>query len=137
MEVPIPLRLRKEPLLEAAWEVRFTGKRASVGDVLPGIVFKELGGKYPEAVRLAAAEIPRVVAEQDPKLRYVPRIRLEGDNQSIQIGEQVVSLSCRRPYPGWCEFSASIRELIGILHAAGAVFCVEREGIARLELRVL
>lgn len=134
MEVPIPLRLRKEPLLEAAWEVRFTGKRASVGDVLPGIVFKELGGKYPEAVRLGAAEIPRVVAEQDPKLRYVPRIRLEGDNQSIQIGEQVVSLSCRRPYPGWCEFSASIRELIGILRASELIGAVQRFSLRYIDL---
>ncbi|HAF49802.1 MAG TPA: hypothetical protein DCL04_01655, partial [Synergistaceae bacterium] len=51
------------------------------------------------------------MVEHDPNLRYAPKIRLENDNQVVQIGEHVISLNCRRPYSGWTQFSADIREL--------------------------
>jgi len=38
----IPIRLGKQPLIEAVWEVRFTSEKQSVADLLPGLIFKGL-----------------------------------------------------------------------------------------------
>ncbi len=104
MHSRIPVRLRKEPLFEAVWEIRFTGTKAGVADLLPGLIFKELSHKYSNIVKLPAANIPDPIVESDPKLKYVPKIRIENANQAVQIGEHAVSLSCRRPYSGWPAF---------------------------------
>lgn len=51
MSERMPTRLAKEPIIEAIWELRFESRVRSVGDVLPGLVYKELGAKYPRWTR--------------------------------------------------------------------------------------
>ncbi len=130
----IPARLRKEPLIEAVWEVRFTSAKPSVGELLPGVVFKALSDKYPGLVRLPSADIPTAIVEHDPRLKYVPKIRLEGGNQAVQIGEHVVSLSCRRPYSGWKRFSEDIRTIIKIVRDTGLIDRLERFSLKYVDL---
>jgi uncharacterized protein (TIGR04255 family) len=126
MENRVPAKLKREPLIEALWEVRFTGGESSVVDLLPGLIFKALPDKYPKTLRLPSSFIPDPVAQMDPKLRYSPKVRLEGDCQAVQIGERVVSLSCRRPYPGWKVFSDDIRILIGVIRETKLIDKLER-----------
>lgn len=130
----IPVRLRKEPLLEAIWEIRFSGAKSPVADLLPGMLFKSFPGKYGTAAKLPVADIPTPVIEHDPNLRYVPKIRLEGANQAIQIGDRVVSLSCRRPYSGWDRFSADIRELAKAVQETSLVERLERFSLKYIDL---
>jgi len=130
----IPVRLRKEPLIEAVWEVRFTSKKQNVADLLPGLIYQAIPGRYPNIVRLPVADIPAPIAERDPNLRYVPKIRLEGDNQAIQIGEHVISLSCRRPYSGWKGFSADIRNLIAVGRETGLINHLDRFSLKYIDL---
>lgn len=134
VEKRIPVRLRKEPLIEAVWEVRFTSAKPSVAELLPGLIYQALPDKYPDTIRLPAADIPAPLAEQDPKLRYVPKIRLEGGNQAVQIGEHVVSLSCRRPYPGWLTFAADIRRIIEVVRGTGLIKQLERFSLKYIDL---
>jgi len=129
-----PIRLHKEPLIEAVWEVRFTSTKPSVVDLLPGIMFPALKDKYPNIVRLPSADIPALIAEHDPVLRYVPKIRLEGGNQAVQIGEHVVSLSCRRPYSGWKTFSEDIRSIIQIVRNIGLIDRLERFSLKYMDI---
>ena len=130
----IPVRLRKEPLIEAVWEVRFTSEKQNVADLLPGLIYQALPGRYPKIVRLPVADIPAPIAEQDPNLRYIPKIRLEGDSQAIQIGEHVLSLSCRRPYSGWKNFSADIRNLITVGRETGLINHLDRFSLKYIDL---
>jgi len=130
----IPLKLGKEPLIEAIWEIRFTGARSPVADLLPGMLFKIFPGKYGTAVKLPAADIPSPVLEHDPNLKYVPKIRLQGENQSIQIGDRLVALSCRRPYSGWPRFSADIRELAKAVQETGLVEQLKRFSLKYIDL---
>jgi len=134
MDNKIPVRLKKEPLLEAVWEVRFSGTKPSVADLLPGMLFKALTGRYGNIVRLPAADIPPPVVEHDPNLRYVPKIRLENGNQAIQIGEHVVSLNCRRPYSGWDKFSTDIRDLAKVIQDTGLIGTLERFSLKYIDL---
>jgi len=126
MENRVPVKLKKEPLIEALWEVRFKSGKSSVADLLPGLIFKALPDKYPNTVRLPTSFIPDPVAQVDPKLRYRPKVRLEGERQAVQIGEQMVSLSCRRPYPGWEAFSEDIRTLIKVIRETKLIDKLER-----------
>lgn len=134
MDKKIPVRLKKEPLLEALWEIRFTSTKPSVLDLLPGLLFKALPEKYPDIVRLPAADIPDFIVEHDPKLRYVPKTRLEGGNHAVQIGKQMVALSCRRPYSGWKTFSADISELIKVVRDTKLIGQLERFSLKYIDL---
>lgn len=107
----IPKRLRKEPLLEAIWEIRFNSDRGSVVELLPGLIYQAFPGAYPKIERLPAANLPPAILQQDLTLRYAPTVKLEGSPYAVQIGEHVVSLSCRRPYTGWEQFKSKIIEL--------------------------
>jgi uncharacterized protein (TIGR04255 family) len=115
LDQPIPERLKKEPLIEALWEIRFSNDKESVVELLPGLIYKVIGAAYPKIQRLPAGNLPPAILHQDANLRYVPTTRLIGDRYSIQIGEHVVSLSCPRPYTGWEKFQVKIRELAQVL----------------------
>jgi uncharacterized protein (TIGR04255 family) len=116
------------------WEIRFSSDKPSVAELLPGLLFNTLLQKYGNIVRLPAADIPAPIVEHDPNLRYVPRIRLEGGNQAVQIGEHVVSLSCRRPYSGWTKFSEDIRGLIAAIKNTGLIGRLERFSLKYIDL---
>jgi len=130
----VPVKLKKEPLLEATWEIRFKGARSPVADLLPGMLFKLFSGKYPKASKLPVADMPALLVEHDPNLRYVPKIRLEGAEQTVQVGDRVVSLSRRRPYSGWATFSADIRELAQAVQETGLIDRLERFSLKYIDL---
>lgn len=137
MSKRIPKRLKREPLVEAVWEIRFASDRASpVGQLLPGMIFEKFRQHYPRLVRLPAADIPRPVAEHDLALRYVPTVRLEAPDSpfSIQVGERVVTLNCRRPYAGWNVFSDRIGDLADLLHRSGLITAPERFSLKYIDL---
>jgi uncharacterized protein (TIGR04255 family) len=134
MNKRIPVRLKKEPLIEAVWEIRFTSTKTAVADLLPGILFEALPNKYPDIVRLPTADIPALIVEQDARLKYSPKIRLEGRNQAVQIGEHVLSLSCRRPYSGWNTFSADIRTVMNIVRNTKLIDRLERFSLKYIDL---
>ena len=126
MKTKIPKKLRKAPLVEALWEVRFSKSRGPVVELLPGLLFKAFSNKYPNTVRLPSSWLPEPVIKVDPKFQFMPKVRLEGDRQAIQIGEQILSLSCRRPYPGWESFSQDIKALIKVVKETELITQLDR-----------
>ena len=73
----IPKRLRKEPLIEAIWQVQFDSPGA--GEALPGLLYATLLKDHPnlQLIRLPIADIPASVAQMDPNLRLAAKIRLD------------------------------------------------------------
>lgn len=134
MTKSIPIRLNKEPLIEAVWELRFRPKESSIGEPLFGVIYKKLSDRCPKVVRLPGADIPSFVREQEPPLRYLPRIRMVGDNLTIQIGDFAVSLSNRRPYRGWQKFSAEIKDLLKVLRESELILYGERISLKYVDL---
>jgi uncharacterized protein (TIGR04255 family) len=122
----IPKRLKKEPLIESLWEIRFSSKVGSLAELLPGLLYKQFVADFPKVESLPTANVPLALRQSDPNLRYLPTMRLEGEPYSIQIGEHVVSLSCRRPYTGWAQFGGKIRELAKALKETGLLNEPER-----------
>ncbi len=134
----MPKRLNKEPLLEVVWEIRFgSDSDMPVGEMLPGMLYQSLRDRYPATVRLPTADIPRPLARQNEGLRYVPTVRMDGPSGTpfaLQIGDRVVSLSNRRPYGGWEEFSRRVRELAQLLSSTGLVQKPERFSLKHIDL---
>jgi uncharacterized protein (TIGR04255 family) len=137
-EKNIPKRLRKEPLLEAVWELRFQSDSDAVEGILPGIILGQLQGVFEAPVRLPAADIPPAARAQQPIFNYAPAFRLSGKNAhscyDIQIGPRAVTLNCRRPYPGWNKFKAEILKLAGIVRKTGLIAVVERFSLKYVDL---
>ena len=131
---PVPKRLKKEPLLEAIWEMRFASDRGSVAELLPGLIYRAMSTEFPNIERLPAADLPSAIVQQDAKLRYVPTVRLEGNPYSIQIGEHVVSLSCRLPYTGWGNFRPKIMELVELLKETSLINRPERFSLKYIDI---
>lgn len=126
MNKPIPLRLAAPPIVEAVWELRFeSGSDASV-DLLPGILFERVGERYNQVQRLPAADLPIQALQLDPNLRHAPTARLASDSYSIQVGRNVLALSCYAPYPGWQAFKSEIRSIADIVRNTRVVGRVER-----------
>lgn len=134
MQPSLPKRLKKEPLLEALWEIRFSSSVESVVELLPGLIYQNSAGAYTKTSRLPAANLPGQILQQDPDLRYVPTVRLEGKQYSVQIGEHSVSLSCRRPYTGWMEFGKKIRELSQMLRGTNLLTTPERFSLKYIDI---
>lgn len=130
----IPVRLRKEPLLEAVWELRFQAANPEAETVLPGIFYGALAGEYGKIVRLPLMDLPAELVRSSPDFWYSPRIRLEGANKAIQVCHRGFTLNLLRPYPGWQDFSAQILRLLGLVRRAEVIGAPERFSIKYVNL---
>jgi len=133
----LPKRLKKEPIIEAIWQAQFEGNQG-VGDVLPGILFTELRKSYPglQLRRLPSADIPAVIAEVDPNLRFTPKMLMEEPGGSFiwQVGDRVITLNCRRPYVGWTRFKDAAIALSRIVESSGLVAQPQRHSLRYIDL---
>lgn len=132
MDTTLPKKLKKEPLIDAIFEVRFSSP-TPVSVVLPGYLFDKLSGvKSIEA--LPVAQLPKPIRDADPNLRYSPLSRLDWNQFLINIGDFSTSISCKYPYSGWTAFKSAIIEVMTILAEVGIVESVERYSIKYIDL---
>lgn len=138
----IPKRLKKEPLIEAIWQVQFEPKEGlPVGDLLPGILYAALKVEYPnlQLHRLPTADIPAPVAQIDPNLRFSAKYRMEepGSPFLFQVGDRIVTMNCRRPYAGWSAFKERILKLLDMIESSGLVPVPGRHSLRYIDLLTL
>ena len=138
----IPKRLKKEPLIEAIWQVQFEPlNNQPVGDLLPGILYTALKTDHSELqlIRLPTAEIPAQIAQFNPNLRHMAKYRLEEPNSSFmfQIGDRIITLNCRRPYAGWDAFKKEIIALMEIIENSQLVPIPSRHSLRYIDLLAL
>lgn len=138
----IPKRLKKEPLIEAIWQVQFEPKEGlPVGDLLPGILYSALKVDYPnlQLHRLPTADIPAPVAQFDPNLRFSAKYRMEepGSPFLFQVGDRIVTMNCRKPYAGWSVFKERIQKLLKVIEGSGLVPIPLRHSLRYIDLLIL
>ena len=126
MDTPLPKRLGRSPFLEALWEYPFPADpQQPIGELLVGFLYHHLQKRKPEqpwkVSRLPTAQIPSILAFHTTSLRYAPKYRIESQKGSIlyQVGDQVLTVHCRRPYVGWPVFEQEIIETIELLRQSG------------------
>lgn len=106
----IPLRLEADPIIEAVIEMRFESA-TSLSDVLPGVLLNSIEGGAVSIERLAAAEIPKPIRDQDPNLTFQPLVKMAYGEYSLLIGDKVLAVSCPIPYPGGKAFKKKAIEV--------------------------
>lgn len=130
-----PLRKIKKmsikPLIEVAFEIRFTPKSE-----LSTRLLLEANKKFPNVVRVANLEglqIPEEVKNHQPDLNFIPSYKLISDNFSLLIsnGSLVILANClTNQYQGWDNFKVIIKEVANILNENSGL-----EGINRISLK--
>lgn len=95
----LPIKLGKEPLVDAVLEIRFEDNGAA-SNVLPGILFSHLDGNK-SIDSLPASALPKDLRASDPNLKYAPLVKIQLENYIVQVGDQSISIVCKKPYLGW------------------------------------
>lgn len=130
----LPVKLHNDPIVEAAFEIRFQSKMEAVSDLLPGMLFTKFKDHFGTPKRLPIAELPRQILESDVNLRYQPRLKMEGERFSIFIGDRVALVNCVRPYSGWVEFRSLILDVLEKFKEIDFISTVERLSLKYVNL---
>ena len=132
MTTTLPKKLKKEPLIDAIFEVRFDSI-APASVVLPGFLFGKLeGNKTIEALPLA--QLPKLVRDADPNLKFQPLSRLDWEQFFVNISDFSVSISCKYPYPGWSAFKPAIIKAMTVLFESKITKTIERYSLKYVDL---
>lgn len=128
----LPKKLKKEPLIDAVFEVRFTSAFPA-GGLLPGLLFGKLVGDR-KLEQLPLSQFPQVMRDADSNLRFGPLSRLDWDQFYINVGDRSVSVGFKYPYPGWANFKPAIITVMDILKDANIIKSVERYSLKYIDL---
>jgi uncharacterized protein (TIGR04255 family) len=125
----IPNKLKKDAIFQALFDIRFTSR-----DVTPEIITGKLAShsrwKGWSVQRLAFADIPAAVRQQDPALQFQPLIELHSAHgRLVRIGERSLSCHTLAPYPGWTVWEPELRATIDVLHSSFENLVVTRFGL--------
>ena len=133
----IPKKLKKDPLIEVLWELRFETE-PNFAKIIPGILFSRLKNKYSNLVinKLPAESIPAEIKEIDPNLRYAPSLRIEVMDIPLiwQMGERVFTYNNKKPYLGWNRFVEEIKFLSGIFEEINLFKSIEKISLRYIDL---
>lgn len=132
MSPKLPIRLSKEPLIDAIFEFRFTANE-SAADVIPGYLYGQLEGSKSIA-RLPQAELPKLVRDSDPNLRFSPVVKIDWNQFTIAIGDRVLVVACQLPYPGWRAFKPAILKVVKLIAELEVITAVHRFSMKYVDL---
>jgi len=130
----VPVKLERDPIVEAVFEIRFESKSSSASEILPGLMYDKFKASFKPPERLPIADLPKQFQELDATLRYQPRLRLDREPFSIFIGDRSVLVSCAKPYVGWPSFKPMIIDAMNALRQTDLVSKVERCSIKYVNL---
>ncbi len=129
----LPTKLRKEPLIDAIFELRFGTVSAALNEVLPGVLFNQLKGEK-RIERLPAADLPKPIREKDPNLRFSPLTKLQWQQYVVLIGDRKIAIGCKYPYPGWKAFKETILNIVDNIQTVGIVDTLERCSVKYIDI---
>jgi len=132
MTPKLPTKLKKEPLIDAVFEMRFSGS-GPVSEILPGLLFGRLEGKK-SIENLPASQVPKPLRDVDPNLQFAPVTRLNWNNYTVNIGNRMISIGCNYPYPGWGKFRSAIIEVMSFLKDIDILQSINRYSMKYIDL---
>lgn len=128
MSKPLPIRLGKEPLVEAVCELRVSPTGA-LHSVLPGYLYATFREQVSSLEQLPAGAIPDAMRAQDPNLAFASVMRVTWRNYFVLIGPRSVAVACRLPYPGWQRFRADALELFRSVLQSALIRGIDRYSV--------
>jgi uncharacterized protein (TIGR04255 family) len=108
----VPSKLKTDLILSTIFEIRFSTKVPA--EAVFGILYNIVSKKYPnvKSVRLPILQLPEVVRNSDPNLKYQPHYQLNIDKRGIGISPKIIQFYVQKPYIGWEQWYAFITELL-------------------------
>ena len=108
-----PRRLKKPPVVEVAWELRYFATPADV-ELLPGCLYELISAQYPRREVLLPQTPDEHLLAHIPEAAYLPTTAFtsEADNFSVLIGTRNLCLSSRGLYTGWTSFRQRLGQLL-------------------------
>lgn len=132
MTEKLPTKLKKEPLIDALFEMRFASALPA-SNIIPGVLFSQLPGSK-TIEQLPAGQLPKPILDSDPNLRFAPLVRINWDKFLISVGDRSLAVSCKMPYPGWETFKPAILQVVGFLREIGIIQEIHRFSMKYIDL---
>jgi uncharacterized protein (TIGR04255 family) len=129
----LPKKLKKEPLVDVVFEIRFSSSTAA-SSVLPGFFFAKSKPTKWRIEPLPMAQIPDQLRNADSNLRYQPLMRIHWDDFLILIGDNSVGVGCKMPYLGWIKFKEQIVKVVALLIETTIVETIERYSLKYIDV---
>ena len=107
---------------------------STILEILIGRVSEFAAWKDLKQTSLPISQIPAVLRQSDPNLRYQPVFALidEHEQRAIRIGANAISYSRGMPYVGWERFKPELEEVIDCVFGKADSLVVERLGLRYL-----
>lgn len=123
----IPVRLKKDPIVEAVAEIRFGGIHGDGGaTLLAGFLATRFRKDFPKFQKLPAAQMPPELLRSEADLRYVSQIRLASDTKALLVGDHSLAVSLNRPYIGWSQFEPLVKDVWAAARESDLLGDIER-----------
>lgn len=132
MAKSLPMKLKKEPLIEAVFEIRFEGATSLLSNLLLGHLMAKLGNMPVQ--KLPAADIPEQLRDHSPAFKYSPLFQLKWNKNLILVGDRMCAVTCSSPYEGWINFKEVILEITEYLEKCGLLAKIERYSLKYVDL---
>jgi len=129
----LPVKLNREPLVEATCQLRVASEVA-LNTVFPGYLLANHPGDVTELQQLPAAMFPEPMRMINPELAYAPRVSFKFKGVLVMIGERSVAVTNPAPYLGWPHFKALIVEVFNDLLSSKLISGIERLSIKYLNV---
>lgn len=124
--------LKKDPVVEATFEIRFVPSNEieefTIGSIVGGLA--KVG--FENAKELPSKAVPFAIRKSDANLKYQSTIQIRSSkhkNISAKVGPFVLSISCHHPYPLWATFSQELKSCVEALKTALPIQHIERLGL--------
>ncbi len=128
----MPIKLGKEPLIDAVFEMRFESD-VPVASIWPGMLYSQLPGeKFLENLPLTS--LPKEIRDQDPNLIHSPICRISWGDFWILLGDHIFCVAAKLPYQGWANFSEAIHTAFSAVLRTQMITAVNRCSIKYVDI---
>jgi uncharacterized protein (TIGR04255 family) len=132
MASKLPTKLKKEPLVDVVFEIRFSA-RVPASNILPGILYDKLDGEK-ILEQMPAAQLPKQMRDADPNMQFAPLVKIIWKEYLIMVSDKSVAIACKMPYPGWINFHKAIIQVLNNVAQISAIETVQRYSFKYLDL---
>ncbi len=132
MKNKLPIKLKKEPLIDAVFEIRYQAS-TNCSEIIPGILFNTLSGDI-NIESLPTKSIPKQILDSDPNLRHAPLVKITWSNFVVLIGDRSLAVACQMPYQGWTKFHAGINEVLNAVESINVIESIDRFSMKYVDL---
>lgn len=129
-----PTRLEKQPIVDALFEVRLAQGALPLSSAIPGLLFSKFSDQPVSVERLPAADVPAQIVAVNPQFLYQPVVNINVGQFRVSVGDRVLTIGCKLPYPGWAAFQTMILAVWEHLISLGFMPSVERHSMKYIDL---